>query len=101
RAGAAGSLSGRGRRAPCGDALSAANSAVGEDLVRSFRFPLLNGLYRLDRGPGLEIVVTTEEGAANSLELFAVRSGRLLRLGPRLAGSPDGTILWGGSALAS
>ena len=30
-----------------------------------------------------------------------MRSGRLLRLRPGLAGTPDGTILWGGSALAS
>jgi hypothetical protein len=71
------------------------------ELVRYFRLPLLNGLYGLDRRPGLEVVVTVEEGAAKSLELFAVRSGRLLRLRPGRAGTPDGTVLWGGSALAS
>ena len=71
------------------------------DVVRNFRFPLLNGLYRLDRRPGLEIVVTAWEGASNSfLELFAVRSGRLLRLRAGLADTPDG-ISWGGFALAS
>jgi hypothetical protein len=72
------------------------------DVVRDFRFPLLNGLYRLDRRPGLEMVVTADEGASNSFpELFAIRSGRLLRLRPGLAGLPDGTISWGGFALAS
>ena len=71
------------------------------DLVRYERFPLLNGLYRLDGRRGLEIVVTAEEGASNSfLQLFAVRSGRLIRLRPGLAGNL-GEISWGGFAQAS
>ena len=76
-------------------------SLTAGDVVRNFRFPLLNGLYRLDRRPGLEIVVTAWEGASNSfLELFAVRSGRLVRLRAGPASTPDG-ISWGGFALAS
>ena len=71
------------------------------DLVRYERFPLLNGLYRLDGRRGLEIVVTAEEGASNSfLQIFAVRSGRLIRLRPGRAGNL-GEISWGGFAQAS
>jgi hypothetical protein len=55
-------------------------------------FPFLNGLYRIDRRPGLEIVLTSWAGASTSiLHMFTFTQGRLVHV---RAPTPDG--LWEG-----
>lgn len=69
----------------CG-AVLVARTAAGT-LTRAFptipdpRFPSLNGLASLGSGPGLQIVVTTWEGASTAFaSVFAVRHGKISQL---------------------
>jgi hypothetical protein len=67
-------------------------------LVRNSTYPFVNAAYALDRRRGLELVVTSWEGASNSfLQLYSWRHGRLVRL--RLPGNQQG-LSWGGFAAA-
>ena len=67
-------------------------------LVENLTYPFVNAAYALDRRRGLELVVTSWEGASNSfLQLYAWRHGRLVRL--RLPASQEG-LSWGGFAAA-
>jgi hypothetical protein len=68
------------------------------DFIRLSTFPFLNGLYRLDRRGGFEIVVTSWEGASTSiLKVFTFNRGRLVEVRPP---SRDG-LWWGGCCSGS
>lgn len=73
----------------------------GRTLTRAFptipdpRFPSLNGLAALTSGRGLQIVVTTWEGASTAFaRVFAVQDGRIA---PLATGIADGTFAYEGS----